>query len=203
MDNYIMVSGNKIMLTEDQTKKIMEDYEIKQKHLSDYAVGRTVMIGKFKFVVLDQQEGQTALVLKGMYGEETEFSRENNSYSGSYVDERCNTFARELSEVIGLENIVEHTVDLTSDDGMKDYGAVERHASLLTTDMYRKYVEILDTCKPGCWWWLATPHSTERHGNDRWIKCVAPSGNIDGSVYFNVNGVRPFCILKSNIFVSG
>lgn len=81
---------------------------------------------------------------------------------------------------------------------------MERRASLITADMYRKYVGILDKFKLDSWWWLATPWSTKRHDNDAWVKCVAPSGCIFRSdCYFNVRGVRPFCILKSNIFVSG
>jgi hypothetical protein len=94
-------------------------------------------------------------------------------------------------------------VDLTSDDGLKDYGKIRRRASLLTADLYRRYVEILDKHKIDKWWWLATPHSTARHENASWVKCVAPSGYFGSDNYCGGGcGVRPFCILKSNIFVS-
>ena len=94
-------------------------------------------------------------------------------------------------------------MDLTSEDGLKDYGCIQRRASLLTADMYRHFVGILDLHKLNEWWWLATAHSTKRHENDRWAKCVSPSGGINNVIYGNVgNGVRPFCILKSTIFVS-
>ena len=110
---------------------------------------------------------------------------------------------REICTAVGEDNVVSHTVDLTSDDGLKDYGKVERRCSLLTADMYRRYIDILDKFKPDSWWWLATPHSTKRHENDSWVKCVSPSGFIFyGGFYFRGSGVRPFCILKSNIFVS-
>ena len=117
------------------------------------------------------------------------------------MDKKCQQFAQELAEIVGWENIVLHKVDLTTDDGLKDYGVVERRASLITADMYREFVEILDTVNPKCWWWLATAHSTKRHGNDAWVKCVSPSGYF-GSYCYYVIGVRPFCILKSTIFVS-
>ena len=202
MKNYIYINNQKIELTKDQAKQIAEAYGIQQKQLSDCAVGRTVKIGNFEMVVLDQQEGQTALILKGMYGEDTEFGKKNNNYDGSYVDKKCQQFAQELAEIVGGENIVLHKVDLTSDDGLKDYGEVERRASLITADMYRKFVEILDTVNPEAWWWLATAHSTRRHENDAWVKCVSSSGYINGDCYYNDGGVRPFCILKSTIFVS-
>lgn len=201
MNNCIVINGQQIMLTEDQIKKIVEAYGIQQKQLGEYAAGETVKIGNYELVVLEQLDGETAVILKGMYGEETEFG-ENNNYNGSYVDQKCQEFTKELSEIVGWENIVLHKVDLTSDDGLKDYGTIERRASVLTADMYRKFVEILDTVNPDCWWWLATPWSTKRHGNEVAVKCVSPSGSVNSDYYSNVNGVRPFCILKSTIFVS-
>ena len=153
-------------------------------------------------VVLEQRDGETALILKGIYGGDTVFG-ENNNYVGSAVDKRCQEFEKALAECVGEDNIVSHTVDLTSNDGLKCYGITERKVSSLTADLYRKYVDILDTVKPDRWWWLATPWSTARHENDRWNLCVAPSGIIYGDYYCgNDFGVRPFCILKSSIFVS-
>ena len=201
MENYIYINNQKIELTDEQVKQIMGAYN-QRKQLSEYAAGDTVKIGGFEMVVLEQGAGQTALILKGMYGEDSEFGEKNNNYDGSYVDKKCQLFAQELAEIVGGENIALHKVDLTSDDGLKDYGEVERRASLITADMYRKFVEILDTVNPEAWWWLATAHSTKRHENDAWAKCVSPSGYISISGYYCGIGVRPFCILKSTIFVS-
>ena len=102
----------------------------------------------------------------------------SNNFCRSKVDNACMEFADELFEAVGRDNLVLHTVDLTSDDGLKDYEAVDRYVSLITADQYRKWVEILDQHKPDGWWWLATPHSTARHESDRWVKCVAPAGDI-------------------------
>ena len=201
MENCILINGQEIELTEGQVKQIVEARGIQQKQLCDYEVGSIVKVGPFEMVVLEQFDGQTALILKGMYGEELQFGDTNN-YDGSYVDEKCQAFAQELADRIGWKNIVLHKVDLTSDDGLKDYGVVERRTSLITTEMYRKYVDILDTVKPECWWWLATPFSTKKHRYDAAVKCVSPSGYFGYGLYGDVAGVRPFCILKSTIFVS-
>lgn len=206
MNNSITINGKNIELTGDQVKLLAEALCVKdesaKKQLSDFSAGRTVKIGKFEMVVLDQQEGKTALVLKGMYGTKLQFSDENNNYDGSNTDKKCQEFAQELSEIVGWDNVMFHAVDLTSDDGLDDYGVVERRASLITTDMYRKFVKVLDTCNPKCYWWLATPHTTKHHENDAWVKCVAPSGRIYDVYCIGDLGVRPFCILKSTIFVS-
>lgn len=205
MNNYININNKKYELTEDLAKLILEAVAANQApniQLSDVAVGDTVKIGGFEMVVLEQMDGQTALILKGLLGEDMQFGQGNN-YAGSYVDEACQQFAQKLAEIIGWDNILLHQVDLTADDGLKDYGAVERRASLLTVDQYRRYVEILDKFKPEAWWWLATPFSTATHDNDRWAKCVSPAGFVyDDDCNFGIRGVRPFCILKSTIFVS-
>ena len=204
MKDYINISGQQIELTQEQIQKLVDalGIQIQKKTLAEFKPGDTVKIGSHEMVVLEQFGQETALILKNLWVEESEFGAENNQYDGSIVDSHCETFAQALSAVIGWDNIVPHEVDLTSDDGLKDYCTVERRASLITADMYRKYVDILDTVNPKQYWWLATPHSTKRHENDSWVKCVAPSGGIHYDFCNFVYGVRPFCILKSNIFVS-
>lgn len=204
MRNFIIVNGHQIELTEEQVRQIVEanTQESADIRLEDVPAGELVKIGGYEFLVLEQMEEATALICKDLIGNTTEFG-ESNNYDRSYVDEICNSFSEAIADAAGEENLVSHAVDLTSDDGLKDYGTVNRMVSLLTTDLYRKYVDILDKYNPEKWWWLATPHSTERHGNDQWVKCVSPSGNVSGVGYYGVDfGVRPFCILKSSIFVS-
>ncbi len=201
MKNYLSLNGKEIALSDAQVEEIKKSFGFGSKELGKVDVGNVVKIGEFEFVVLEHSAETTAVILKGLYKESEEFG-ENNNFDGSYADKYCKEFEAALSEIIGSENIIEHTVDLTADDGLKCYGAVRRKVSLLTADLYRRYVDILDDYNPDKWWWLATPHSTPKHCDYNWVKCVAPSGFIyDDFYYFNV-GVRPFCILKSTIFVS-
>ena len=203
MEKYIYINGKQIPLTDEQVKQIISAYEgdRKQTKLAEIPAGGTFLIDGMEFVVLEQTGETTAVVTKKIL--ETMAFGSTNNFDGSEVDDYCREFAEDAFEKIGAENIVEHTVDLISDDGLKDYGAVNRAVSLLTTDQYRKYVDILDKHNPNDWWWLATPHSTERHGNSSWVKCVSPAGFIHDDIFSYVGlGVRPFCILKSSIFVS-
>lgn len=202
MKHFIQVFGRQIELTDEQAKALLEQYAPPCVKLSEVPVGETFMIGSHEFFVLEQFEGSTAVIFKSLLHDSMEFGDSNN-FDGSDADKVCGKFADEIAEIIGAENLVEHAVDLTSDDGLKDYGSVQRKMSLLTADLYRKHVEVLDRYEIGRWWWLATPHSTKRHENDCWVKCVSPSGRLDGVRYYNgCCGVRPFCILKSSIFVS-
>ena len=202
MENYISINNQRIELTEEQVKLIMGAYSGQRKLLADAAPGEIVKVGGYELLVLEQFGESTAVICKDLIGSDTEFG-ENNNYDGSYVDDICNSFSEAIADAAGEDNLLAHTVDLTSDDGLKDYGTVERRVSLITAEMYRRYVEILDTAKPDRWWWLATAHSTAKHENASWAKCVSPSGYISHYLCsISDFGVRPFCILKSNIFVS-
>ena len=201
MNNYIVINNQKIELTGEQVKLILAAQKAESAELSSFVVGDTVKIGGQAMVVLEQFGRETALIRKDLLPD-TQFGTSNN-YAGSYVDEACNKFANEIAAAVGENNMVLFSVDLTADDGLKDYGTVERRAALLTADQYRKYVAVLDQHKPDDWWWLATAYSTPTHDESDWVKCVSPSGYIGNDDYDDGDfGVRPFCILKSNIFVS-
>ena len=203
MSNYIVINNQRIELTEEQVKQIIavQSQENPTILLSDIAVGDTFKIGEHEFIVLTQSGDTTEVIRKELISNH-KFGDTNN-FNGSDAAQICCDFIAKIAAIIGEENIIEHTVDLTSDDGLKDYGTIKSHCSLLTADMYRFYVEILDKFKLGRWWWLATPFSTKRHDNDSWVLCVSPSGFIYyGYCFSDYCGVRPFCILKSTIFVS-
>ena len=201
MDNYIKINNQVTYLTDEQVKSIQQSFGINQK-LADVAVGETFKVGVYEFIVLEHSKETTAVILKELLFDEKQFGK-NNNYNGSFVDGLCNEFADKLAGIIGNAAIVEHTVDLTADDGLKDYGKIKRRVSLITAEQYRRYVEILDKHKIDAWWWLATAYSTPTHNTPNWVEGVSPSGCIGDSIYcYDGGGVRPFCILKSNIFVS-
>ena len=205
MKNYIKINDQKIELTDEQVAEIQKSFKVSNTKLSDIKIGETFKVGKYEFIVLDRSKETTAVILKDLLHDSAKFGA-NNNYNGSNVDDICNKFAEEMKGIVGAENLIEHTVDLTSDDGLKDYGKVRRYASLLTANAYRRYVEILDKYKVEKWWWTATAYSTKKHGDTTFVKCVAPSGCICINDFYDdfncINGVRPFCILNSNIFVS-
>ena len=203
MSNYISINNQHINLTDEQVEKIRNSFSlpVNDIKLADVPVGEIAKIGDHEMIVLEQIGTATLLLKKDMLRESQEFGS-NNNYDGSYVDTICQEFAKEIAAVVGEDNALLHDVDLTSDDGLKDYGVIRLKVSLLTTEQARRYVGILDKFKLDAWWWLATPWSTPAHSDSSWVKCVSPSGRIYYCHYRNDCGVRPFCILKSNIFVS-
>ena len=201
MNNYLIFNGKQIELTEEQVAEIKQRYGIEDMRLAEVVEGETVKVGRYEFIVLEQSGDTTAVILKDPLYEEKEFGK-NNNYDGSDVDKLCIEFGKEIEIIVGKENLVEHKLDLTADDGLKCYGSIKRKMSLITAQMYRKYVYTLDKYPVKLWWWLATAYSTKKHDDTTWVKCVSPNGRIDDYGYGSNSAVRPFCILKSNIFVS-
>lgn len=208
MNNHILIDGKMYYLTDAQAEAIASairetgvDFS-KKVQLGDVPVGEISKISGQEFIVLEHIGDLTYLITADLIEKEVKFSETNNNYSGSLVDDLCESAAELLEDLVGADNVVEFELDLISDDGLKDYGKIRRKMALITTDMYRRYVDILDQHKVDEWWWLATPRSTKRHECDSWAKCVSPSGVIINDLYYYDYGVRPFCILKSDIFVS-
>jgi hypothetical protein len=197
--NYICINGKKTELTKEQLKQLGIIAETC--YLSED--GKIAHIGEYEFIVIknDEKLGTTELLLKDKLGEDMEFGS-SNDFRTSTIKEVLDNFAEEISDIIGEENLVEHIVDLTADDGLKCYGTIKSKMSLFTAQMVRENVDILDEFKLDEWWWTCTPHSTPKHENASWVKCVSPRGIIDRGNYRNSPSVRPFCIIKSSIFVS-
>lgn len=199
MKNYLCINGKKTELTDEQLKQLGIENEPKAILSKD---GKTAKIGEYEFIVLKRNEDTVELLLKDVIEKRT-FDSDSNNFAKSEIREELNKFADKLIALVGKDNIVEHTVDLTTMDGLKDYGSCNCFVSLLTFDKARENIELLDEFKLDCYWWLATAWSTPKHDIKYLVLCVSPNGNIDYDNGFNYNyGVRPFCILKSNIFVS-
>ncbi len=199
MKNYVCINGKKTELTAEQMKLlgIVEEPAVSMRE-----DGKIVKIGEYEFIVLKKNDETVELLLKGTLGENTEFGS-TCDFKTSKVKEILDKFALEIEGLVRKDNLLEHTVDLTSLDGLKDYGSVNTKMSLLTLAQAQEHVETLDEYKHDGWWWLATPWSTAKHGYTNGVMCVAPSGYLDDYISDCINfGVRPFCVLKSNIFVS-
>lgn len=202
-ENYLCLNGQKIELTKEQLAKI-RDSVVKKTRLSEKEVGDIVTIGDYEYIVLEQNNFTctTSLLMKDFLEEDVKFG-ESADFKTSNVKKLLDKFALELEKEVGSGNVIEHIIDLTADDGLKDYGNTTAKVSLLTCDLYRKFVYIIDKFKIDKWWWLATPFSTPTHDYSTLVKCVSPRGGIlNYDYYYGGRGVRPFCILNSNIFVS-
>lgn len=112
-------------------------------------------------------------------------------------------FLERLEDAFGEGAVAEQFIDLTSNDGLKDYGNVKAKVGLLTEEEYRQHRDILPPLGDEGWWWLATPYSTERAGYPSLVRLVYSGGALSyRSAYYGYYGVRPALYLKSDISVS-
>lgn len=92
----------------------------------------------------------------------------------------------------------EFTIDLTADDGLKNYGSDRVRIGLITCEEYRLLRDNIPPL-PNCWWWTATPDSPI----NPFVRYVYSDGTLGNDyAYFGLGGVRPLCNLKSEILVS-
>ena len=165
--------------------------------------GQIFSAGGFKWLVVEHKQEGT-LVLMETCLKNTPFDEDgSNDWRRSSIRRYLNeNFLRVLEDNgLGSDSIVETEIDLTSDDGLKDYGTSRDKIFLLTADMYRRNRDVI---KPiGKCWWLITPHSTPTAGYTRHVRCVSSNGSLnDIYVGHGYWGLRPALILKSDILVS-
>ena len=164
--------------------------------------GETFKVGEMEFIKFPDKDGMTPVVMKDIVFR-SRFGRTNNFKESDILQRMKEEILPDIVEAIGEENLCSVTTDLTSLDGLKDYGAVESLIALPTLDFYRENAEIFQTHKLNYWWWFATPWSTPTNDDDWYVLCVSPSGFYCDDCFSGVDGgVRPFLIFKSCIFGS-
>lgn len=130
--------------------------------------------------------------------EERAFDEDNNN---NFATSSLRAYLNEefLQKLIGAgapEKIFkEFAIDLTADDGLKDYGTDRVRIGLITCDEYRALRGNIPAF-PDRWWWTATSYSPNNH----FARGVQADGTLN---YVNTcsrsGGVRPLCVLESKI----
>lgn len=157
--------------------------------------------GKRKYKVLEQYGDTTKIISLDLVKKNVKFC-ESTDYKRSNVKKLCDTeILRDFEEEFGTENIEEHTTEIVTADGQK-IGSVECKIRPITFDEAREYTDITPNKNLSDWYWTLSPWSTEERGWKKSLTVVSPSGIILDSSFFTGFGIRPVCILKSNIFVS-
>ena len=123
---------------------------------------------------------------------------DNNNYKLSDVRNRVLTcgFANDLKEKYG-DKLVPIRMDLTSSDGLRDYGCLngEDLLAIPNIDLYRECRE--NVLCGDRFWWLSTPDSTPSGTGASYVQYVEDYGCVCWCCIDYARGVRPFFVLKN------
>ena len=167
------------------------------------APSSVINYGGLDCIVLDVEQDKILVLAKESIGNMPfDEGNSNNFPKGTLCKYLNGEFIKRLkANGADTSALIPTTIDLTSDDGLKDYGETTQKIFLLTCDMYRKYRSVIPNLDD--WWWLATAYSTESNGYANGARYVRSGGSLlNYNAYYGSNGVRPAFYLKSSILES-
>ena len=183
---------------------------MKQKNLqlSRVRQGEAFTFDGVRWVKLDEGAGAAFVVAEDVLLKNTPFECEDaeredhNNFKGSNLELSIVELLAAKHQKI-QDAVVERPIDLTTMDGMTDYGMPVVTARVLTIDEYRKYRQFIPLASEP--YWLATGWTTKSSplSNTNSAYCVDTGGTLDRSyVYDAYFAARPALYLKSSILVS-
>lgn len=185
----------KAVKSDDKTSNMVQLSELKPGDRFETEIGKMIVLGH------DEASGTTKVIQDNFFEEDVEFDEDTCDYTKSALKKKFDGEITEAYTKAFGDALVEHEVHLMSVD-MQDYGTFSCKARPITFDEAREFNQFIADKDLPDWWWTCTPWSIEERGYKYSVTVVCPSGRIFCSSCRNGSVVRPFCILKSNIFVS-
>lgn len=175
-----------------------------KKALKTAARGTVIPYAGEKWVVLEHEPAGRTLCLRLDLIPNKPFDENNcNNFATSSSKEWMNgPYLDNLIDAVkGPHAFLQTELDLTADDGLKDYGTCTVTIFSLTVDQYRRNRDVIPNADD--WWWLSTAYSTAANGYEHSARCVDFDGTLDwGRAFYGSYGLRPACYLDSDLPIS-
>lgn len=192
-----------LKLAKELVAAIEEEGQKNKVMLKDIPAGGKFETGIGRFLVLKQKADCTVVITEGLYRKNEEFDDDCTDYKKSSLRELCDgEILNEFVAEFGEDNICENEAGLVTVDGQEVFGKLLTKVRPLTFDEAREYNDLLVNKDLPDWYWTCTSWSTSKRDWPYSVAVVSPSGSIHNNRCSSSFGVRPLCILKSNIFVS-
>ena len=192
-----------LKLAKELVTAIEEERQKNKVMLKDIQAGGKFETGIGRFIVLEQKADCTVIITEGLYRKNEKFDDDCTDYKKSSLRELCDgEILNEFVAEFGEDNICENEAGLVTVDGQEVFGKLLTKVRPVTFDEGRKYNELLVNKELPDLYWTCTSWSTAERGWAYSVAVVSPSGDFSNDCCNISNGVRPLCILKSNIFVS-
>lgn len=162
--------------------------------IKDVKIGSKFKFGKIEFVKLDNTHSGCLCLATDVLFRDCFDRNGKNDWATSSLRQKL---MKVIGDYIDTSALVPFDRDLTTDDGMTDYGHCTDTVSLLTCDEYRKYRKFIPNC--GEWHWTITADSL---GYSYLVRYVISDGSLNyHGAYYGISGVRPLCVLKPDTIV--
>lgn len=195
--------SKELELARELVKRLEEAEKGNKVRLSELHPGDVFKIGEHDFIVLEHCSYTTTVISKGFMAENVVFDEDTRDYNKSNLKKVIESEIQPIIESeVGSENLMENTISLLSVDNQKEFEPGVGKVMPPNFDMVRRFNNLIVNKDLDDWWWTCTPWSTEERGLKYNIAVVSSSGHVCISHCDCGSGVRPVCILKSNIFVS-
>ena len=175
-----------------------------KKALKTTARGTVFPYAGEKWVVLEHDPAGRTLCLRLEVIPDKPFDEDNrNNFAISSSKEWMNgPYLDNLIDAVkGPNAFLQTELDLTADDGLKDYGTCTVTIFSLTVDQYRRNRDVIPLVDD--WYWLSTAYSTAANGYEHSARLVSSDGSLDwDSAYYGSYGLRPACYLDSDLLIS-
>ena len=156
-----------------------------------------------KWVALEQEASGRTLCLRLDLIPNKPFDENNcNNFATSSSKEWMNgPYLDNLIDAVkGPHAFLQTELDLTADDGLKDYGTCTVTIFSLTVDQYRRNRDVIPLVDD--WYWLSTAYSTAANGYEHSARGVWDDGALHWGGAFDGNyGLRPACYLDSDLLI--
>ena len=185
---------------EDSARKFFVE-EPKTVMAAEAEVGSFIKYAGIEWVVLNRTASKVMVLAKHRLFDRAFDTNDSNNWSKSSLRKELNNFNEqgfqrgfEHTENINKNDLVEFERDLTTDDGMTDYGKCKDYISLISCEEYRKFRKLIPNADD--WWWTLTGDSLVY---SHYVRFVYSNGAL---IYYLASygtyGVRPLCVLKSD-----
>lgn len=156
-----------------------------------------------KWVALEHEASGRTLCLRLELIPDKPFDEDNrNNFAISSSKEWMNgPYLDNLIDAVkGPHAFLQTELDLTADDGLKDYGTCNVTIFSLTVDQYRRNRDVIPNADG--WWWLSTAYSTASNGYEHSARRVWGGGALGwNNAYRGDYGLRPACYLDSDLLI--
>ena len=149
--------------------------------------------GKKEYIKLDTLNEGCLCLAKDVWFK-SKFDDKTNNWAQS---ELRGDIVRKASNFIpDIDKLMLFDRDLTTDDGLTDYGHCKDNVSMLTCNEYREYRRYIPTTDE--WYWTITASTNNWNG----VRYVSSDGSLCSNLaYLEIGGVRPLICLDKDTLV--